>query len=121
MSGNGTDWGTFLLGTTGRGGNGIYMMDVTDYRRPEFMWYRERIGNSLVTMNAKQSKPSFGDGKTLSPELAPYMKLGFNTPRPAMGTTGRIEPHQETVNFIVLPGGSMTDVDPGKNGAEGAV
>jgi hypothetical protein len=121
MRGDGTGWGTFLLGTTGRGGSGVYMTDITNYRHPEFMWYREKTGDYLATMDARQSKPSFVRGDALPSALAPYMKLGFNSPKPAMGVTGQIEPHQRTRNFIVLPGGSMTDADTGKNGSEGAV
>ncbi|MDR1944193.1 MAG: hypothetical protein LBQ19_05165, partial [Synergistaceae bacterium] len=120
MSGNGTGWGTFLLGTTGRAGNGLYMMDLARYDAPRFMWYREKIDDSLAMMDARQNGPVFKDSVSLGPDLIPYMKLGFNAPKPSMGVTGRLNPFQDTLNFIAVSGGVMTDVDLGKNGKEGA-
>jgi Tfp pilus tip-associated adhesin PilY1 len=121
MSGNGTGWGTFLLGTTGRGGNGLYMMDVTRHGAPKFMWYREKIGGQLAAMDANQREPVFEDRSSLAPSLSSYMKLGFNAPKPAVGVTGQLMPHQDTRNIVVVPGGVMTDADLSKNGGEGAV
>ncbi|MDR1916434.1 MAG: hypothetical protein LBQ58_07660, partial [Synergistaceae bacterium] len=121
MSGNGTGWGTFLLGTTGRAGNGLYMMDITRRDSPRFMWYREKTGGQLAMMDANQREPVFEDSSSLAAPLAPYMKLGFNAPKPAMGVTGQLTPYQDTRNIVVVPGGVMTDVDLSKNGGEGAV
>jgi Tfp pilus tip-associated adhesin PilY1 len=121
MNGDGTGWGTFLLGTTGRAGNGLYMTDITRNGSPKFMWYREKIASRLAMMDANQREPIFEDSSSLAPLLTPYMKLGFNAPKPAMGVTGQLIPFQDTRNIIVAPGGTMTDVDLGKNGEEGAV
>jgi Tfp pilus tip-associated adhesin PilY1 len=121
MNGDGTGWGTFLLGTTGRAGNGLYMTDITRNDAPEFMWYREKIGGQLAMMDANQRGPIFEDSSSLAAPLIPYMKLGFNAPKPAMGVTGQLTPLQDTRNIIVAPGGIMTDADLGKNGGEGAV
>jgi hypothetical protein len=112
----GTDWRTLLLGTLGRGGNGLYMLDITYPDSPKFLWYKENLGDSVASMAAAQSEPVI----TLAADADPhYLKLGFNSPKPAMGIAGTMGGVQ--TNFIALPGGSQTSYEPAQNGKEGAV
>jgi hypothetical protein len=55
QGGTASSWGTYLLGTLGRGGNGLYMLDVTNQRVPFFMWSREKIGGQFVYMDDKDA------------------------------------------------------------------
>jgi Tfp pilus tip-associated adhesin PilY1 len=110
----GTDWRTLLLGTLGRGGNGLYMLDITHPNAPKFLWYRENIGGSAASMAAADSEPALDTTVT-----NPYLKLGFNSPKPAMGIAGTMGGVQ--TNFIALPGGSQSSYDPDQNGKEGSV
>jgi hypothetical protein len=112
-------WGTYLLGTLGRGGNGLYMMDVTNHKSPSFSWYRENADGKLISMGKTDAEPSVKSVDVSDAEYG-YTKLGFNSPKPAMGVTGTLEPLQ-TRNFIALPGGSASKPDLTKNGGEGAV
>jgi hypothetical protein len=107
-------WATLLLGTLGRGGNGLYMMDVTTPDEPKFLWYKENLGDFQISMGKTDDEPV-----SIATQAAnPYRKLGFNSPKPAMGVAGLIDGAQ--TNFIALAGGSQTVYDPAQNGKEGA-
>jgi hypothetical protein len=125
-------WGKYLLGALGRGGSGLYMLDVNIHERPALMWYREAangdklISNSLSALNDGVPYVYGKDELTQdnSSELA-YLKLGFNSPKPVMGVAQA--PASDVTkkgmqNFIALAGGAMSDVplDMEKNGDEGA-
>jgi hypothetical protein len=126
QAGNQSGWGKYLLGTLGRGGNGLYMIDVSSHENPKAMWYRENVGGRLVSGNW-----SNGSGSTLvysSADLTSarnkdlgYLKLGFNSPRPLMGVA-QAPGTPNMRNFIALSGGvqPQTLVDVSKNGNEGA-
>jgi Tfp pilus tip-associated adhesin PilY1 len=114
----GTDWRTLLLGTLGRGGNGLYMLDITYPNLPKFLWYKENLGGSVASMAADQSEPVVTVMPVTDPNYS-YNKLGFNSPKPAMGIAGTMDGIQR--NFIALPGGSQSSYDPAQNGKEGAV
>jgi hypothetical protein len=119
------DWRQFLLGTLGRGGNGLYMMDVSDHKNPKFMWYREKYGNQIVSMDKSSSfnAPVWTDSRGLSGNEAAWLKLGYAGASPAMGVAmnGGDSGNSLTRNIIVVPGGLQTEVDISKNGGEGAV
>jgi hypothetical protein len=118
--GDESGWGTYILGTLGRGGNGLYMMDATNHANPSFMWYVENAGGKLITMNKNDSEPKV-KSTNLSAGEAAYLNLGFNSPKPAMGVTGALTPTRNLQNFIALPGGTPAEVDLGKNSREGAI
>ncbi|MDR0615633.1 MAG: hypothetical protein LBG29_02395 [Synergistaceae bacterium] len=126
QTGNQSGWGKYLLGTLGRGGNGLYMMNVSTHDNPEVMWYRENIGGKLAS--GQWSRDS---GSTLiysSADLAcssdlGYLKLGFNSPKPVMGVAPAFgEAPKDMRNYIALAGGVQSQVphDLHKNGDEGA-
>jgi Tfp pilus tip-associated adhesin PilY1 len=115
------NWGNYLLGTLGRGGNGLYMLDVTAPSAPKFVWYRENLGDYLVTMAGNASEPTLTKSALVSAADAPYKKLGYNSPKPAMGVTGEIEGSVDFTNFIALSGGVQSSYNPSQNGNEGAV
>jgi Tfp pilus tip-associated adhesin PilY1 len=115
-------WGTYLLGSLGKGGNGLYMLDVSDYDDPKVMWYHEKYKNFLVSMPPGAAAPSWS--APVSGDYAGYAKLGYNSPKPAMGvvmTPGSdLSGNPNMQNIIVLAGGVQTDLDPLNNGGEGA-
>ncbi|MDR1916925.1 MAG: hypothetical protein LBQ58_10165 [Synergistaceae bacterium] len=110
---DGSNWRTYLLADLGRGGSGLYMLDVDDHDNPKLMWYRERVEKSLLEMSPSDNVPTVAQ----SPDPH-FMKLGFNPPRAAMGVTG--EPNNMR-NIIVMAGGAQNNVDMTRNGDEGAV
>ncbi|MDR1515934.1 MAG: hypothetical protein LBS45_09575 [Synergistaceae bacterium] len=115
LSSDGKGWKTLLVGTLGRGGNGLYTMDISEPANPKFLWYLENLGGSLAAMGAADSAPSHID-----PSADPYKafaKLGHNSPKPGLGITGTLADH---TNFIALPGGSQSLYNPAVNGTEGA-
>ncbi|MDR1020117.1 MAG: hypothetical protein LBL73_05105 [Synergistaceae bacterium] len=126
QTGTDSGWGQYILGTLGRGGNGLYMIDVSSRENPKAMWYRENVGGKLIraywTGNSGSTLVYTSDdlGKSDDADLG-YLKLGFNSPKPAMGVApapaGR--PIQ---NFIALAGGVQSQVpfDKSQNGKEGA-
>ncbi|MDR0616548.1 MAG: pilus assembly protein [Synergistaceae bacterium] len=127
-------WGKYLLGALGRGGKGLYMLDVSVHDTPKLMWYREAVsGDKLVRSNGGHSYVyTSGDlGSASSADVKAekaYLNLGFNSPRTAMGvarmkdTNSEYDNKQGMRNFIALAGGAMSDVplDLTKNGGEGA-
>ncbi|MDR1020630.1 MAG: hypothetical protein LBL73_07725, partial [Synergistaceae bacterium] len=113
-AGDGSFWRTLLLGTLGRGGNGLYAMDITAPAAPTFLWYRENLGDALVSMGLSDSGPAIGPAS----EADPYSKLGYNSPKPGMGVAGTM--NGAKTNFIALPGGSQSSYDPAENGGCGA-
>ncbi|MDR3255384.1 MAG: hypothetical protein LBT31_07430 [Synergistaceae bacterium] len=122
MAGDGRGWGSFILGTLGRGGSGLYMLDVSSRDDPKFMWYRERIdADTFARMESNWEQPGSEKKDALDPSFLPFMKIGLNSPKPAMGVTGPAKPPGALLNFIALPGGVQSKVDLAKNGSEGAV
>ena len=123
---DGTGWGEYLLGALGRGGGGLYMLDVSKHVQPEMKWYREKIGGGLLvssnipsgyTSNVAYVYSEIDLGTDADKD---YLKLGFNSPKPIMGVVPL--PDSRRQNFIALAGGAMSDVpiNPQKNGDEGA-
>ncbi|MDR3332584.1 MAG: hypothetical protein LBT08_08140 [Synergistaceae bacterium] len=128
QTGSADGWGTYLIGTNGRAGSGIYMTDVSTHDTPKFMWYREKIGENLLSMNAgtmvNQNEPvirtraelSAGNNKDIS-----FMKLGLNSPKPALGVASLPSPSMTPrQNFIALAGGTQSVINLAANGNEGA-
>jgi Tfp pilus tip-associated adhesin PilY1 len=115
----GTSWKTMMLAGLGRGGSGLYMLDINDANRdnPKLMWYRERIGNYLWEMLPDDAMPKVAEYQD------PYfLRLGFNSPKAVMGVTGDVGGVTPNMtNFIALAGGLQNDVDLSRNGDEGAV
>ncbi|MDR0615790.1 MAG: hypothetical protein LBG29_03185 [Synergistaceae bacterium] len=118
-------WRQSLLCTLGKGGNGFYMLDVSDHVNPKFIWYRERFGSQLVSMDASVpfDKPSWLDSSALSGHEVAWLKLGYDGGKPAMGVvmTGGASDNPETRNIIVVPGGVQEKISLDKNGGDGAV
>ncbi|MDR1481908.1 MAG: hypothetical protein LBI74_04720, partial [Synergistaceae bacterium] len=52
------NWGTYLLGALGKGGRGLYMLDVTDHGSPKFKWYREKADAYLLSMDQDANHPT---------------------------------------------------------------
>jgi hypothetical protein len=112
-------WGSYLLGALGRGGSGLYMLDVSSHSNPSFMWYKERVGNYLVRSNGASLEAVSSFGGT-DPEKA-WMKMGFNSPRPLMGVTHyKSGMDDKPQNFIALAGGAQFKRNPDQNGNDGA-
>jgi hypothetical protein len=113
-SGKPEDWGVYLTGTLGRGGNGIFMYDVSNHASPKLMWYKEQLPQGLVSMSARDGEPRV--------DANAYLNIGLNSPKPAIGvvkppatSTAQMTP------FIALPGGVQSNgFDPKQNGGEGA-
>ena len=127
-------WGTYLFGSLGRGGNGLYAMDITDPEKPNFLW---AVDNNAYSFNTNGDKGSVhfwsaipgSASKTtyskftynnLTGSLVPptnperdYRRLGWNAPAPAIGTTG-------SQNVGVLAAGMQYDLDFTKNGTIGS-
>lgn len=124
-------WGKYLLGALGRGGKGLYMLDVSDHDLPKLMWYREAVSRDTLVRSDGGTSYVYGESDlshaNLTAETA-YLKLGFNSPRPGMGVARMKDSDSENTdkkgmrNFIALAGGAMSDVPPDltKNGDEGA-
>jgi hypothetical protein len=136
--GNGSnhDWRQLLLGSLGRGGNGLYMMDVSDHKNPKFMWYKEKYNadgkhldydkSYVVTMdsNSSVSSAKWLDASALDGAESAWLKLGDNAPKPAMGVVfdGKdTDGNPSTRNIVVVPGGLQNAISLDKNGGEGAV
>ncbi|MDR3355095.1 MAG: hypothetical protein LBO21_08660 [Synergistaceae bacterium] len=119
----GSSWGTYLLGTLGRGGNGLYMLDVSSYDDPKLMWYYEKYENQLISMLPDSAVPKYETAPASSP--SGYFKLGYNSPKPALGVV--ITPGTDMAgnpnmrDFIALPGGVQSEPRVSENGKEGAV
>jgi Tfp pilus tip-associated adhesin PilY1 len=119
------DWRKYMLGTLGRGGKGLYMMDVSDHKNPKFKWYVEKYGSQMVSMNESTpvNAPNWLDLSKLSANDAAWRKLGYNGARPAMGVTLKDNDadNPQTRNIVVVPGGIQSKIDLANNGNEGAV
>jgi Tfp pilus tip-associated adhesin PilY1 len=109
---DGSEWKLRLLAGLGRGGSGLYMLNVGDHDNPKLMWYKERIGDNLLEMTGNDDRPAVTENPSA------FMKLGFNSPKAAMGVTGSSD---SMLNFIAMAGGMQNEIDPNKNGGEGAV
>jgi Tfp pilus tip-associated adhesin PilY1 len=112
-------WATLLVGTLGRGGNGLYTLDITYPSAPKFLWYKENIkeGSGYTQVSLKATDDDHNPTLDKS-AAAPYRKLGFNSPKPTMGFTGFSSGVQQ--NFIALSGGTQSVYDRQNNGNEGA-
>ncbi|MDR1916357.1 MAG: hypothetical protein LBQ58_07275, partial [Synergistaceae bacterium] len=120
-TGQARQWRSCLIGTLGRGGKGLYMLDITEPNNPKFLWYRESLDSYLASMNASDSEPTLtAHGSVTDPKEAPYKKLGFNSPKPGLGVSGETAEGSQ-VSFIALPGGVQSSFKISENGNEGAV
>jgi hypothetical protein len=129
-----------MLGTLGRGGSGIYAMDVTEVTdgkaNPKFMWYYETLEGvdkdpemvRVFRQTSGQTDPAmFSENKRntsywnhvigigAAPDSYPYEQLGYNSPKPGFGVNG------SNLNIIAVPGGMQNGrVNAGDNGKMGA-
>jgi hypothetical protein len=114
---DGSIWNTYLFGALGRAGSGLYALNADSYGNPRFLWYKEKVGPKLASMTASDSVPSLSGPDPNSSEIF-WMKLGLNSPKPAVGVTGSPTAMR---NFIAVTGGFEKTMDLSRNGSEGAV
>jgi hypothetical protein len=142
------DWRAMLFGTMGRGGSGIYAMEVTDPSFPKFSWYRETIENedgsvTLVWRGKGTPAPdgsphpaapyteridrdnAYWDDIFKTPGAHAYEQLGFNSPKPYFSVVRvkdeiRGDDHKYQ-NLIALAGGMQNRLNLNDNGKMGAV
>lgn len=143
------DWQSLMIAPLGRAGNGIYAMNVSKPKEPQFMWYYETVvdkstgdnatlSSIALPLGAKSLAVNTGDtaqsvtwsGITDVPATEGYRQLGFNSPKPALGVVGKIDytnPTHNLQNIIILPGGMKSDLQKASNaglelnnGTEGA-
>jgi hypothetical protein len=123
-------WKAILIAMLGRGGNGLYTMDVTSPDIPQFYWYRETIENkddlTLVRMRADDDsvdtmtvKPNWANIYSY-PDSYPFYQLGFNSLNTAAGVSWLNGEAGKYRNMIVLPGGMQRSFDLENNGKMGA-
>jgi hypothetical protein len=118
------DWRQSMLCSLGRGGNGFYMLDVSEHKAPKFSWYRERFKDTIVSMDSSSrfNAPVWLNSSDLTGENAAWLKLGYYGNKPAMGIVlAGDSDNPKTRNIIVAPGGIQEKIDFAKNGGEGAV
>lgn len=131
---DGSNWQTYLFGSMGRGGAGLYALQITNPAAPQFLW---AVENNIYTFNTPkpnkdmgtvhfwgaspsktyQTYNSNGLGGSLSPSEMDYRRLGWNAPAPAIGTTlvGTTR-----TNVGVLSAGMQYDLDFSYSGGIGA-
>jgi hypothetical protein len=132
------DWRPYMIATLGRGGGGIYAMDVSDSTDPDFMWYHENYEDDQGRIHLfSQHRQSGADpAETVitksaagwdevydNPDAHPYEQLGFNSPKPYFGVARHEETHADPngfYNIIALSGGLQNYLDLTKNGAMGS-
>ncbi|MDR1917260.1 MAG: hypothetical protein LBQ58_11890, partial [Synergistaceae bacterium] len=117
-------WHKYLIGAMGRAGNGIFLYNVDEHDNPKLVWYKEKMPNGLISMNAGHANASEALVANYNSDsnLAPYNKLGLNSPKPGVGVAWKTHDHEETRNFIALAGGiQSTTFASDDNGKEGAV
>ncbi|MDR1137026.1 MAG: hypothetical protein LBK91_01770, partial [Synergistaceae bacterium] len=114
---DGSRWNTYLFGALGRGGSGLYTLDLDRYSNPRFLWYKEKIRGKLASMTASETVPSISTPAPNSPDRF-WLKLGLNSPKPAIGVTGAAGAMR---NFIVMTGGFEKALNMTQNGRDGAV
>jgi hypothetical protein len=112
----------------GKAGSGLYMLKLadsansglTDPSKPQFVWYREKLGDMHITMDGSMAEPSVVPSADVKDKEAAFLSLGFNSPVPVMGVTGW-DGEDKQGNFIALAGGMQNVYNPENNGREGAV
>ena len=131
---DGSNWQTYLFGSMGRGGAGLYALQITNPAAPQFLW---AVENNIYTFNTPrpnkdmgtvhfwsalptktyQTYNSGGLGGSLSPSTRDYRRLGWNAPSPAIGTTllGTTR-----TNVGILAAGMQYDLDFSYSGGIGA-
>jgi hypothetical protein len=126
QTGDQNGWGQYVLGTLGRGGNGLYMIDASSRENPGAMWYRENVGGKLIRANWTNDSASTlvytsADLTQENEADLGYLKLGFNSPKPVM-CVAPAPKGKSMQNFIALAGGVRSQVpfDKSQNGGEGA-
>ncbi|MDR1134034.1 MAG: hypothetical protein LBL05_07700, partial [Synergistaceae bacterium] len=133
--GQGTGWAAKLVATLGRGGGGIYMMDVSAPATPAFEWYREMYEDEdrvlhlyrLDKDNDKGIDPYEDTYKDVdwedviaSGDHYPFLQLGFNSPKPHFSVARHESTPDGHYNIIALAGGAQNYLDLNRNGTVGA-
>ncbi|MCL2683628.1 MAG: hypothetical protein FWE55_00140 [Synergistaceae bacterium] len=143
------NWRAFMLATLGRGGGGIYAMDVTDPANPEYLWYHETLEGADkdpaklrifhqtnrsvysrieprfrdVTRGAGYWDSVIGNSVGAMPDNYPYEQMGYNIPKPGFGVATKVAnptSASDFENIIAVPGGMQYTVNVGDNGKMGA-
>ncbi|MDR1578847.1 MAG: hypothetical protein LBS35_00700, partial [Synergistaceae bacterium] len=145
--GSNPEWKGLLFGSLGRGGSGLYVMDVTeaeDVKNPQFYWYRETIESDDVYLRhiwrAQGTNPPAGAVHNAAPNVSmitrdsaywndlyqnpddhPYEQLGFNSPKPyfSVAEMGLSNPPAYQ-NMVALAGGMQNRLNLEDNGTMGA-
>ncbi|MDR3254172.1 MAG: hypothetical protein LBT31_01220 [Synergistaceae bacterium] len=111
-------WGTYLIGTLGRGGGGIYMLDVTNNTQPKLVWYYDNLPTKsvlttglhtgLIWADYKPAEMKAGDSEPLHSgssggegQLDP---LQPNMPKPTIFTTADFDKATPELNNYLLMG-----------------
>lgn len=118
-------WKTVLVGTLGRGGRGIFALDVTDPESPKFLW--EYSGADISALGNNLGKPIIaqvadgdwrvflGNGPNSTSGVASLVTVGvFNGTRAAIGTGAGDDNGLSGVNvWSSTPGGFSDTVYAG--------
>lgn len=123
-------WQTYLFGSLGRGGAGLYSLQITNSTEPQFLWAVENNLYSTSKNSGKGSVHFWGAfpkayntltynnlAGNLSEPKKDYRRLGFNAPSPAIGTTLL---GTKATNIGVLSAGMPYDLDLNDNGKIGS-
>lgn len=112
------DYATVLVGFLGKGGAGMYAMDVTDPENPRFLWAVENLfdldeedeGRKLYWVQKSQSGTAGCDLHEIDEDDSPLFNLlGFTlTGAPSIG---RVHSDEGEKSVIVLSGGVGTEKD----------
>lgn len=127
----GANWDTYLFGSLGRGGAGLYAMQITNPELPKFLWAMENNPYSFNTNSSKgrvhfwSSAPTNSYTETsfnnltgnLTPETRDYRRMGIAAPTPAIASTLL---GSTPTNVGILSGGMQYDLNLAQNGTIGS-
>lgn len=130
------EWKSVLIASMGRGGSGLYALDVTDptqLKEANFLW---AIENNLNYYNTRRTVNSSTQGVGHWGEVhqwsqkghevktyastgggVKFSRLGYNAPAPLVGTTLLGD---KPTNVVILAGGMQYDLNLEKNGLFGS-